>query len=398
MASFFDVNDVLFDPAYPNAEAYAKDYDYDLLGRPTSWSRRVFDNHLHVLRTFLERNRLLLMGCTLGLLLLILLLMMLMEKCAIILRYFVNMCYERRQLNKEKRIWEERKKYMQPEDPDRYAAVYCRSAANQLQVASVFKPVPIDLPDYEAIRFVFPQPWLMDKTYKALMIQKYEPIQEDLIEGELEDAIKQALAERRLLTRQPLSLPARLMAKQMLAKGEAKLPSGPIITPEMKLIHGWEELYRRHKKEAVMENYRWWMAQDKTLPVEAREVTEKLQPVLAHVRKPPRKPNQPDPEKVQSLERLPHTESPLDEKNRRRSSKDSGTKVRHSRKRFIANAQIITQQDDVDESAFVQELEGVELAQVARIRRAGHRRSATRREKMKEGVNRYTKKDAARHE
>lgn len=391
MTPFYGENDIIIDPFYENIDEFAVDFDYDLLGRPIKFETRFWNNHLHYVRTFGEAYRWPIVMLTFLLMLIVLVTSSVLKRCARIPRHFINSFYVKQDMKNELRIWEERKKFMQPQDYDRYAAVHCRSAMNTLEVANVWQPIPRTLPDYEAIRFLFSQPWLIEKTHKALKVQDVDPVLDQLVEGELEDALMLALKEKRMFKRKPLSLPARMEAKRMLARGEEKLPSGPILTPEMRLILGWEELYRQRLKEAIQENYRWWLAQDKTLPVEAREVRERLQPIVAQVRKKRTGASPAESEIVTDFQRLPH-EEPAQRVNRRKLSSPQDKPEQDKPVIMTDEVQIISQPTDLDESQLLRELEEAEQAQVAKIKRAT-RRKAGRKEKKKSEENKGNKKD-----
>ncbi|KAF5401754.1 hypothetical protein PHET_05036 [Paragonimus heterotremus] len=368
MPSFYCDKDTVIDPAYVDLSTFSKHYDYDLLGRSVHWKKWFWKDMLHYFRLFLDDYPGLITACTFGCIFVLLTIFAATEQCAQVVRYIFNSWYADRELKYEQKQLEERKKYMQRKDHDRFAAVHCRATANKLGVASVMQPTPRDLPDFEAVRFVFPQPWLVEKNHKALKKVEFDPIWDELVEGELEDALTLAMREKRLITRQPLSLPARIMAKQVLAKGEEKLPSKPIITPEMRLVQGWEELYRQRIREATKENYRWWRTQDKTLPVEARETTEKLQPIVAQVRKTATVTSQPEEDQLPDLKRLPHDGVHADGT---RPPKDEALVLSGIR----GGPEIISHPADLDESAMLRELEEIEQAQVARVKRTSRQKS-----------------------
>ncbi|TGZ74224.1 hypothetical protein CRM22_001052 [Opisthorchis felineus] len=371
--------DVFLDPTYPDLNEFMVDYDYDLVGTPLGWWRKITDTHLYTMRSFFEDNAWLISFCFLGLVLLLVILVAIAGLIAKIPSYFINRWFTMKELKRENIIADERRKFMQRDDPDRFAAVYCRSATNKLGVASVHNPVPQDLPDFEAVRFVFTDPRLIEKTHQALKKQKIDPTLDQLVDGELEDALLLALSQKRLEKRKPLSLPARIVAKQMLARGEMKIPTGPIITPEMKLIQGWEQLYRRQLKEATEENYRWWLAQDRTLPVESREVTEKLQPLVRPNRS-REKASSKDDESARGKSR--GTRSPSkkmkSQSEPRKRPTEQGPPALHT------SAHSMDRQKDPDDSSILREIERIE---------GHHSEKETRAHRRKSSVSSHKKKD-----
>ncbi|TPP59615.1 hypothetical protein FGIG_10228, partial [Fasciola gigantica] len=259
-------------------------FDYDLLGRPVIWYWRVLQNPVLYVRRFLVESRWHIMALVISMIILVFLVLYLYDCVKSLVHFVVNFIHAKWKLNAERSEFEKHKKFLAREDPDKYAVIYCQAAASRHGVCPIFDPVPKDLPDYEAVRFVFQEPWLIDKTHRVLQKTPSTEFWGELVDGELEDAIQLATAEKRLRKRKPLPLAARIAAQQLLAKGEGPvLPKRPSLSPEMKLILGWEQLYKERVQESVEESYRWWVEQDKVLPVESQEVTRKLKPVLIKV-------------------------------------------------------------------------------------------------------------------
>ncbi|KAA0190334.1 hypothetical protein FBUS_11235 [Fasciolopsis buskii] len=284
MSAFYTHDELVIDPHYGNSLAYAEYFDYDLLGKPVIWYRRVMQNPLLYLRRFFTEFRWHIMVGILCFIILTYLIIYLSDSFKSLLLFVANWIHTKRKLNAEKRDYEKHKKFLAWDDPDKYAMVYCQGAASRHGVCPMFDPIPKDLPDYEAVRFVFHEPWLINKTHRVLSKKPSTEFWGELVEGELEDAIQLATAEKRLRTRKPLSLVGKIAARRLLAQGERPVvPRIPTLSPEMKLILGWEQLYRQRVQESVEESYRWWTEQDKVLPVESREVTRKLKPILAKV-------------------------------------------------------------------------------------------------------------------
>ncbi|KAG5446818.1 hypothetical protein CSKR_113408 [Clonorchis sinensis] len=375
--------DVFLDPTYPDVNAFMADYDYDLVGTPLGWWGKITETDLYKMRRFFEDNAWLISFCFLGLMLLLVLLVAIAGGIAKIPSYFTNRWFTKQELKRENIIAEERRKFMQRDDPDRFAAIHCRSATNKLGVGSVNNPVPQDLPDFEAVRFVFTDPRLIEKTHQALKKQKIDPTLDQLVDGELEDALLLALSQKRLEKRKPLSLPARIVAKQMLARGEMKIPTGPIVTPEMKLIQGWEQLYRRQLKEATEENYRWWLAQDRTLPVESREVTEKLQP-LVRANRSREKASSKDDESVRGKSR--GTISPS--KKRKSKSEPRKQSTEQGLPKLHTSVHSTDYQKDPDDSSILREIERIEGYHSEKETGANRRKGSLLSRKKKDGSTR----------
>ncbi|KAF6777675.1 hypothetical protein AHF37_02959 [Paragonimus kellicotti] len=385
MNSFYDDNTIIIDPYYSSEAAYAVDFDYDLLGNPVAWNKRFLKAPLSMIRIYSEKYSWLITCCIFACLLITLCILKLVKGFPIILRVLWIAHKKRSELVAEMRVWEKRKRFMQRDDPDRYAAVYCRALANRLGVATRSHPVPTNLADYEAVRFVFPHHWLMDKTHQALQKVELDPSWNELVEGELEDTLKIAMKQKRLVEREPLSIVGRLIAKHMLAKGEDKSRDQSQFTREMLLLQGWEALYRERVKLATEENYYWWKSQDKRLPVEAREMVQHLQPIVTKTRQ---QKSLSGHDQVEALEqvkrdfqRLPHADLKAEVPGKRgKTTRASTPKIEISPPEFHRRERLMSR--ELDESIMLREILGMEHQHRLRLRRS-RRRSSTRRSRRR---------------
>lgn len=382
-----DAHENVIDPYY-DTRTYAIDFDYDLLGRPIAWDPLLSAVQLSCIRGFCERYSWSISGCILGLAILIPLLLETLKKLPWI---FLQLCAQwmvRKELKREQRIWEQRKRFMQPEDHDRYAAVYCRLVSSQLGVTDWRHPIPRDLIDYEAVRFVFQQPWLIEKTHKALQTASVDPSVEQLVEGELEDALKLAEKQRRLAKRKQLSIPGKIRARHMLAKGEDKSQTGSEMSAEMLLLQGWMELYKARVQWARKENYAWWLSQGRTLPVEAYEAVQRLRPLVGKDKKV--KAGFGDQlveigeDLVQAFTRLPHQEIIEGISSKRKTgAKRSTPTIEISPPEYHRTERLLSQQQESNEAMMLREILGMEHLHRVRLRRPRRHSSVYQRSRRK---------------
>ncbi|CAL8109031.1 unnamed protein product [Calicophoron daubneyi] len=282
-------HELIFDPSYPSLEAYSEYYDYDLLGRPVNfWIRLVRDPVKH-LQYFCKTYSWYTSAVIILAVLLLIITFPLVRMCAAVKKWVINSIAIAKNLKAADKIEENRKRHFLPEDLDRHALVLCQAASSRHGIGSVGEWIPADLPDYEAVRFVYQEPWLMEQTHKGLRDKEITPGFEGMLEGELEDALRIA-AERSLLkTRRPL--PPALMKERKRMLEEAEKPPKASPPPPEKKVYGWEELYKERKDASMEETYRWWMTQRRRLPVEAEEVRDTLGQILGKSR-----PKSPPPE------------------------------------------------------------------------------------------------------
>ncbi|TGZ74225.1 hypothetical protein CRM22_001053 [Opisthorchis felineus] len=373
------VEEIIIDPTYEDRWTYAQYFDYDLRGRPLGFIQR-----LQVYQTFRYLNEidrtdkaLFVVGVILATFVLPIIWSYLCELKV----YLFNRIRTKWQMEREKRACSTQKNFLQPDDPDQYAAIFCRYVFNRLDAAAVGKQIPKDLADYEAIRFAVQQPKsLVNKMDEALQKAEHGFTENQIVSGELDDMLELALKQKRIKTRKPLSLTGKLMARYRLAKGEGRSQRDHKLTPEMLMLLGWQRLYRRHVRDANEENYAWWLSQMKTLPVESREVLEHLQTIVDKQRKRQKflgaktieelEPSSTDASSLPQQTKKPEIIEPT-----RRRRKRSTPKIEISPPELHRNERLISEKQDPEEAMMLREILGMEHLRHIRLRRVSRRRS-----------------------
>ncbi|KER22037.1 hypothetical protein T265_09789 [Opisthorchis viverrini] len=371
--------EIIIDPTYGDRWTYAQYFDYDLRGRPLGFVPKIKKpNDFHYLAQIDKTDTALFV---VGVILATFVLPMVWSYLCILKVYLFNRIRTRWQMEREKRACVTRKNFLQPDDPDQYAAIFCRSLFNRLDAATSGKQIPKDLADYEAIRFAVHQPkWLVNKMQEALQKAEHGYTINEVVSGELDDMLKLALKQKCIKTRKPLSLPGKLMARYMLAKGESRSQKDSRLTPEMLLLLGWQRLYRRHVHDANEENYAWWLSQMKTLPLESREVLERLQTIVDKQRKHRRflgtkhleelDPSSTDGSSLPREAKKPEIIEPT-----RKRPKRSTPKIEISPPELHRNERLISGKQDPEEAMMLREILGMEHLRHIRLRRVRQRRS-----------------------
>ncbi|KAG5446817.1 hypothetical protein CSKR_113409 [Clonorchis sinensis] len=375
--------EIIIDPTYGDRWTYAQYFDYDLRGRPLGFIHRLQGRQSYRYLSEIDKTYTALF--VVGVILATTVLPMIWSYLCILKVYLFNRIRTKWQMEREKRACATHKNFLQPDDPDEYAAIFCRSVFNRLHASPAGKQIPKDLADYEAIRFAVQRPnWLVNKMEEAVHRAEYGFTKNQVVSGELDDMLKLAVKQKRIKTRKPLSLAGKLRARYMLARGEGRSQKDHRLTPEMLMLLGWQHLYRRHVRDANEENYAWWLNQMKTLPVESREVLERLQTIVDKQRK-RRKfrgaktfeeldPSSTDASSLPREIKKPEIIEPT-----RRRHKRSTPKIEISPPELHRNERLISEKQNPEEAMMLREILGMEHLRHVRLRRVRRRRSSHKR-------------------
>ncbi|CAH8562470.1 unnamed protein product [Heterobilharzia americana] len=191
---------LVIDPVYKDINEYAKDYDYDLYGVPLSKWKLVFNNPHIYLKYYLEKYSILAYFLPIILFALYYILSNLFE--------FIYLIYRKVKIIQQWRIAkrEQYKKCQQrfhlklPRTHDDFALINYQAYIDWHKVTgrnSKLSTLPVNLPDYECLRFVLDNSWPFLSALKTLEEDVHCYFDPEVIEGKAENTDPYGPQQRR---------------------------------------------------------------------------------------------------------------------------------------------------------------------------------------------------------
>ncbi|KAF7249905.1 hypothetical protein EG68_09098 [Paragonimus skrjabini miyazakii] len=168
------LSSLIIDPVYDSEQAFAKEFDYDLLGRPMSWTSRFWKNPLMSLRYTLETYPNEILFFTILIFLVIFFIPFAIKRLQRVhhtLKLIKRLVNEVKQLDRLDKLIQEERFKMEPDMADAIAQAAIRTYTGfiGLTTGTDKRPIPLNGEEFEVVRFVLDSEWVKTKAQKRLL-------------------------------------------------------------------------------------------------------------------------------------------------------------------------------------------------------------------------------------